>query len=94
MCSTRPLNMLGMKLWRVWAGACCLRPGAPQALSCRLGVPHHGFACSPYLHPLPQDTPGPSPVPMPRSLIYALSCEYFRRPLLEPQVRGEQGHVC
>ncbi len=43
------------------------------------------------LSPLPQDAHGPSPVPMPRSLIYALSCEYFRRPLLEPQVGGSRG---
>lgn len=41
-----------------------------------------------------QDAPGPSPVPMPRSLIYALSCDYFRRPLLEPQVGGTGGRAC
>ncbi|PNH07533.1 Regulatory-associated protein of TOR 1 [Tetrabaena socialis] len=29
--------------------------------------------------------PGQPPVPVPKSLIYVLSCEYFSRPMLEPQ---------
>ncbi len=47
----------------------------------------------PLSSPLLQDCPGPSFLPMMCCLMYALYSDYFRRPLLEPQV-GEEGYVC
>ncbi|GFR43035.1 hypothetical protein Agub_g4039, partial [Astrephomene gubernaculifera] len=50
--------------------------GAQDALGGSGLHPHHPAGAPSLPHP---------PVPVPKSLIYALSCEYFSRPMLEPQ---------